>query len=75
MSLNNENGIKKEEMDEGTLAKIDNLVQNISMDIRKNNRDWLKGEGKCEVCGLRFAEINLNLEYGSHRECRLCWDD
>ena len=57
MSLNNENGIKKQEIDEENLSKIDNLVQNISMNIRKNNRYWLKGEGKCEVCGLRFAEI------------------
>ena len=36
---------------------------------------WYGEEGKCEVCGLRDATVNLNLTYGSHRECKICWDD
>ena len=55
--------------------KINKMVQEISLNIRSNNRHWIKGEGNCEVCGLRPAEVNLDLKYGSHRECRSCWDD
>jgi hypothetical protein len=32
-------------------------------------------EYMCEVCGIREAKVNLDLTYGSHRECRSCWDD
>ena len=45
------------------------------MKIRSNNKGWSRGEGICEVCGLRPAELNLDLQYGSHRECRICWND
>ena len=39
------------------------------------NRDWWGKKGMCEVCTLRPATVNLDLEYGSHRECQMCWDD
>ena len=63
------------DINDKTLKEINDTVQKISMGIRGNNRAWLKGEGICEVCGLRPAEVNLDLKYGSHRECRSCWDD
>ena len=37
-------------------------------------RGWLGKVGICEVCGNMKATVNLNLKYGSHRECRYCWD-
>lgn len=57
------------------LKEINKIVEEISLNIRCNNRNWIRGEGVCEVCGLRPAEVNLDLKYGSHRECRSCWDD
>ena len=36
---------------------------------------WYGEEGMCEICGLHRATVNLELTYGSHRECRSCWDD
>ena len=47
------------------------IIYEISMGIRGNNMGWIKGGGLCEVCGLRPAEVNLDLQYGSHRECRI----
>ena len=41
----------------------------------KKLRDWWGKKGMCEVCSLRQATVNLELEYGSHRECQICWDD
>ena len=41
----------------------------------KKLRDWIGKKGMCEVCTLRPATVNLDLEYGSHRECQICWDD
>ena len=39
-------------------------------------REWWMGEkGMCEVCSLRRATVNLELKYGSHRECQICWND
>lgn len=36
---------------------------------------WYFAEGMCEVCNLRRATVNLELKFGSHRECKSCWDD
>ena len=36
---------------------------------------WYGEEGKCEVCGLADATVNLDLTCGSHRECWSCWTD
>ncbi len=63
------------DINDKTLKEINDTVQKISMGIRDNNRGWLRGGGICEVCGLRPAEVNLDLQYGSHRECRICWAD
>ena len=46
--------------------------EELKKQTRKNK--WLNGEGMCEWCGRHKATINLNLEYGSYRECRYCWD-
>ncbi len=56
------------------LRKLTEKVQEISQKIRPT-RCWLLGEGICEVCGVRKAEVNLDLKAGTHRECRPCWDD
>ena len=69
------NSNKIQDIDNNDLRDINNTVQEISMGIRGNNRGWLKGEGMCEWCGLRRAEVNLELKYGTHRECRSCWGD
>tara|TARA_Y100001970_G_C13951786_1_gene708607 strand:+ start:66 stop:260 length:195 start_codon:yes stop_codon:yes gene_type:complete len=34
----------------------------------------LKVNIMCEWCGRHPATINLELKYGSYRECRYCWD-
>lgn len=60
---------------EDTNKKINNLVNNITQSIRGNNRGWLGKIGICEVCKFHKAEVNLDLKYGSHRECRFCWND
>ncbi len=49
-----------------------NGEEELKKQTRKNK--WLNGEGMCEWCGRHKATINLNLEYGSYRECRYCWD-
>ena len=36
---------------------------------------WLRGPLMCEICGRHKATVNLDLKYGSHKECRYCWDD
>tara|TARA_A100001015_G_scaffold292057_1_gene366925 strand:+ start:278 stop:472 length:195 start_codon:yes stop_codon:yes gene_type:complete len=41
--------------------------------IERLNR-WLNGKDMCEICGRHKATVNLELKYGSHRECRYCWD-
>ena len=41
----------------------------------KRRTEWFGEYGMCEVCGMRRAEVNLDLTCGSHRECRSCWDD
>ena len=51
--------------------KINNEDHN-NIEERKNI--WLKGINMCEWCGRNRATINLELKYGSHRECRHCWD-
>ena len=35
---------------------------------------WIRGPYMCEICGLQKATVNLDLKYGSHKECRYCWD-
>ena len=40
-----------------------------------SNNTLINKKVMCEVCGLREAKVNLNLEFGSHRECRICWND
>ena len=57
------------------LDQLDVLIQNITLKIRNNNCEWRGVKGMCEVCGLRKATVNLDLKYGSHRECQICWDD
>ena len=56
-------------------VELDKLISTISMGIRNNKVAWKGVPGMCEVCGLRKATVNLDLKYGSHRECRICWDD
>ncbi len=51
--------------------KITNENHN-NKEERKNI--WLKGINMCEWCGRNRATVNLELKYGSHRECRYCWD-
>ena len=41
----------------------------------KKNREWWGVKGMCEVCTLRPATVNLELNCGSHRECQICWND
>jgi hypothetical protein len=41
----------------------------------KRHDFWYGEEGKCEICGIRDATINLDLTCGSHRECQSCWED
>tara|TARA_Y100001970_G_C14198075_1_gene839353 strand:+ start:400 stop:600 length:201 start_codon:yes stop_codon:yes gene_type:complete len=36
---------------------------------------FIKNNKLCEICGKREAKINLELKFGSHRECRICWDN
>ena len=69
------NDNENSDINEKTLKDINDTVQEISMGIRGNNRGWLKGEGICEWCGKRQAEVNLDLKSGTHRECRSCLDD
>ena len=51
-----------------------------TVNVEKNNNKeerkkvWLKGINMCEWCGRNPATVNLELKYGSHRECRYCWD-
>lgn len=65
---------KNKEFEE-QLNKLNRIVQKSSMNIRSNNTEFLKQSGLCEVCGLRPATINLDLIFGSHRECTICWND
>ena len=74
-NITNVNDNENSDINDKTLKQINNTVQEISMGIRGNNMGWIKGGGLCEVCGLRPAEVNLDLQYGSHRECRICWND
>ena len=41
---------------------------------KEKRNTWLKGNNICEWCGRHTATINLELKYGSFRECRYCWD-
>ena len=67
------NKLSKEDKD--ALDSINNLIQTkITPSVRKGVRGWLGKEGICEICGESKATVNLNLEYGTHRECRYCWD-
>ena len=49
-------------------------VDNNKTDVNDRKNKWLKGKGNCEWCGRHPATVNLDLKYGSHRECRYCWD-
>ena len=60
--------------DEEAWESINNTIQNITKTIRKG-RDWLGKPGICENCGHREATHNLDLKFGSHRECGSCWYD
>jgi len=42
---------------------------------RAEKGGWLKGVGKCEVCGVYEAMYNLELNSGSHKECYICWNE
>ena len=52
--------------------------ETVNFENIKNKEDrkkvWLKGINMCEWCGRYRATVNLELNYGSHRECRYCWD-
>tara|TARA_B100000963_G_C22639317_1_gene679501 strand:+ start:8850 stop:9050 length:201 start_codon:yes stop_codon:yes gene_type:complete len=52
------------------------LHQKESIEQKLNDRKnkWLRGKGMCEWCGKHPATVNLELKYGTHRECRYCWD-
>ena len=67
--------IKKIKETEGDdLDKCNKLLINISLSIRgSSNPEWVYGEGWCEDCGFNRATVNLELKYGSHRECMRCW--
>tara|TARA_Y100001934_G_C12035703_1_gene623524 strand:- start:204 stop:449 length:246 start_codon:yes stop_codon:yes gene_type:complete len=55
------------------VRKLNDTLSSMYMNIRNNQSGWLKKEGMCEICGNYPAEYNLDLKYGSHRECWLCW--
>ena len=67
--------LKSSDFNNNELDELDKLISTISMGIRNNKVAWRGVQGMCEVCGLRKATVNLDLKYGSHRECRICWDD
>ena len=49
--------------------------KNSEKELNQNRKNiWLKGKDMCEWCGRIKATVNLDLKYGSHRECRYCWD-
>ena len=77
MKMNQENQIldKKDSNNNEQIDNLNNIIEGVSMRIRNCNRGWLRSPGICEVCGLRPATVNLDLNFGSHRECRSCWDD
>ena len=65
---------------------INKIIQNNNDKIRENYlkmikksttspRSWMNKEGMCEICGINKASVNLELKYGSHRECYSCWND
>ena len=56
--------------------KNKSLHQEESIEQKLNDRKnkWLRGKGMCEWCGKHLATVNLELKYGTHRECRYCWD-
>lgn len=68
-------------------SEINDIIQKSTNSIRNNwmifngisgnkkPREWLTSNGLCEVCGLRKATVNLELKFGSHRECQSCWED
>lgn len=67
-------------MDSSNKSKSENTKENNMIDsqnqLEKSKRtNWLFGEGICEICGVRNATRNLNLDSGSHRECFSCWED
>ena len=61
------------------ITKLDDNNEVYQQDIKtkKNNIEqrWLRGPLMCEICGRHKATVNLDLKYGSHKECRYCWDD
>ena len=67
--------LKKIKETEGTdLDKCSKIGSNISSSIRgSSNPHWIYGKSWCEICGLKRATVNLDLQYGSHRECMNCW--
>ena len=75
--MNQENQIldKKNSNDNEQNNNLDDIIQGVSMQIRNYNRGWLGSPGMCEVCGLHKATVNLDLTFGSHRECQFCWND
>lgn len=60
--------------------QIDDNNEEYKSDTKENKRKlyvegrWLKGPFMCEICGRNKATVNLDLKYGSHKECRYCWD-
>jgi hypothetical protein len=75
MSQDKKENFNEEYFDKKQLENLDSLIQKTSMNIRNGNREWLRNPGLCEVCGVREATVNLDLTFGSHRECRICWND
>ena len=73
----NEEYFNKKQLDDlkKQLEDLDSLIQKTSMNKRNGKREWLRNPGLCEVCGLRKATVNLDLTFGSHRECQICWND
>ena len=64
-----------EDFSNNQLDQLDLLIQDVTLKIRNNKYEWKGVKGMCEVCQRRIATVNLDLKYGSHRECQSCWDD
>ena len=50
------------------------IINKIKEKNKEKRNTSLNGNIMCEWCGRHPATINLELKYGSYRECRHCWD-
>ena len=56
------------------MESLNRTIQSMTDKIR-GGREWLGKPGMCEWCGYNEATHNLDLKFGSHRECKVCWED